>query len=147
MDDRLSLPTDMRKAECRPPTDRTVAGVEVSREADPRFGDRVDHSAAALATGYLQQAQSTLVLGESQIGMPPAEFDFVGADAARGHWAVVRDPAASQSLAIEQSSRDLPDEVLPLAVYRPLALKNLDARVRFKVVSGRMRNAGLAIRR
>jgi len=51
-----------------------------------------------------------------------------------------------EGVALGQASRDLSDDAHAIAVYQPLSLKDLDARLRFKIVSGRMKNAGIAAR-
>jgi hypothetical protein len=81
------------------------------------------------------------------VGPLPAELEIakVG-DGGHAQWSVVRDPSAEQKAAFEQSSRDLPDDVHPMAVFWSVALKNLAARVQFKIVGGRMKNAGIAVR-
>src|SRR5262252_1843718 len=84
---------------------------------------------------------------ERDIGAVPAEFEVLQLrNGAQARWSVVHDPSAEERAALEQSSRDLSDNVHPMAIYRSVSLKNVAARVQFKIVSGRMKNAGLALR-
>jgi hypothetical protein len=59
----------------------------------------------------------------------------------------VRDTTASGDRAIEQSSTEQTDYRFPLAIYKPLAARNVDVSLRFKSVAGRIdRAGGIAVR-
>ena len=81
------------------------------------------------------------------IGVAPTDFEFWQTGrGAPGQWAVIRDPTAALGVAIEQFSLDQTDDRFPLAIYKPISLKNLEITARVKVVRGRMRSAGIAVR-
>jgi hypothetical protein len=94
-------------------------------------------------------AQSVITridIGKSVIGTPPAEFDFrVTGEGDLGKWVVVNDPTAATGRAIEHVSIDQHEDRFPLAVYKPLSLENVRLTVRFKIVSGTMLTAGMAV--
>jgi hypothetical protein len=81
------------------------------------------------------------------IGVPPADFEFWRAGSgALGEWAVVRDASAAAGASIEQFSTDLTEDRFPLAVYKPISARDIAVSVRFKIVRGSMRSAGIAVR-
>lgn len=83
---------------------------------------------------------------KNEVGAPPANFELSQTgDGERGQWTVVRDPTAVDGLAIEHHSTDPHDDRFPLAIYQPLLLENMEASVRFKIISGTMQAAGLAV--
>jgi hypothetical protein len=91
--------------------------------------------------------QITIAFAEAPIGMPPADFDL--GVTGRGHpgkWTVVRDPTAPGGFALEQSSDDPTEDRFDFAVYQSLSLKNLAATIRFKLLNGTMKSAGLVFR-
>jgi hypothetical protein len=94
-------------------------------------------------------AQSVITridIGKSVIGTPPAEFDFrVTGEGDLGKWVIVNDPTAATGRAIEHVSIDQHEDRFPLAVYKPLSLENVRLTVRFKIVSGTMLTAGMAV--
>jgi hypothetical protein len=94
-------------------------------------------------------AQSVITrvdIGKSIIGTPPAEFDFrITGEGELGQWAVVDDPTAVVGRAIEHVSIDQHEDRFPLAVYQPLSLENVRLTVRFKIISGTMLTAGMAV--
>ena len=81
------------------------------------------------------------------IGVSPADFEFwqTGGGAA-GRWAVVRDATAVRGVVIEQFSKDKTENRYPVAIYRPVFLKNVAISARFKLMEGTMQTAGLAVR-
>ena len=84
---------------------------------------------------------------ESRIGLPPEQFDFgITGQGRPGQWSVVRDVTAIGGIAVEQSSNDPTENRLAFAIYRPLSLKNLAISMRFKLIKGTMRTAGIAFR-
>jgi hypothetical protein len=94
-------------------------------------------------------AQSVITridMGKSVIGAPPAEFDFkITGEGELGQWLVVNDSTAATGRAIEHVSTDQHEDRFPLAVYQPLSLENVRLTVRFKIVSGTMLTAGMAV--
>jgi hypothetical protein len=102
--------------------------------------------------GYLivhapAQAVATRIdIAETAIGTPPADFEFgLTGEGELGQWVVVSDPTTATGLAIEHVSADQHEDRFPLAIYTPLALENVRLTVRFKIVSGTMLRAGMAV--
>lgn len=63
------------------------------------------------------------------------------------HWAVVDDSTASGGKALAQMSQEPHDHRFPLAIYSPLIVKDVEASIRFKAVSGKEdQAAGIAFR-
>jgi hypothetical protein len=80
------------------------------------------------------------------IGAAPADFEFARTgEGELGQWSVVRDPTAGGGLAIEHVSTDQRDERFSLAIYRPLKAENVEVSVRFKIISGTIQTAGVAL--
>ena len=112
-------------------------------------------AADALATSMIcglcaaapQDTKVKIAFVQNGIGVSPADFEFwrTGAGAV-GDWAVVRDSTSSVGAAIEQSSGDHAENRYPLAIYKPLALKNVEVSTSFKLVSGTAPTAGIAVR-
>jgi hypothetical protein len=71
------------------------------------------------------------------------EVDARGQDAG-GRWAIVDDPAVST--AIEHSPGGGSGSRSPLAIYKQRFLQDFDLSVRFRTVSGRAEQAGVALR-
>jgi hypothetical protein len=64
-----------------------------------------------------------------------------------GKWEVIADENSAWNLVIAQTSRDPTDYRFPLAIYRPLSIRNAKVSVRFKPVTGRVDQAGgIAVR-
>ena len=55
------------------------------------------------------------------------------------------DPTAIGGAAIEHLSTDQHDDRFPLAIYRPLNVENVEVSVRFKIISGTLQTAGIAL--
>jgi hypothetical protein len=92
-------------------------------------------------------SQNAMPFSQNQIGMPPADFDFgLTGHGHPGKWTIVRDPTASEGLALEQSSDDPTEDRSDFAVYQSLSLKNLTVSTRFKLNAGPMQSAGLVFR-
>jgi Domain of Unknown Function (DUF1080) len=93
------------------------------------------------------QAGTTRIdIAETAIGIPPADFEFgLTGEGELGQWVVVSDPTTATGLAIEHVSADQHEDRFPLAIYTPLALENVRLTVRFKIVSGTMLRAGMAV--
>jgi hypothetical protein len=105
--------------------------------------------AAPLAWGsaaLAAEAVTTIDLGQSAIGSPPAGFDFQRTGQGDlGQWTLVRDPTAADGLAIEHVSTDPHEDRFPLAIYQAIAAENIEVKVRLKIVSGPSLTAGFAI--
>jgi hypothetical protein len=103
-------------------------------------------SACGAANGWAQQATTKIEIAKNKVGAAPADFEFARTgDGDLGQWSVVRDPTAVDGFAIEHISTDQHDDRFPLAIYKPLVLENLAAVVRFKIIAGTMKAAGLAV--
>ena len=109
-------------------------------------------SAAVLAAWMVVPAvavdgKASIDLGENRAGVPPEDFDFgITGQGQPGQWTVVRDVTAIDGAAIEQSSTDPTENRFPLAIYRRLSLKNLEASARLRLIKGTMQTAGIAFR-
>jgi hypothetical protein len=102
--------------------------------------------ASVASRGWTAGATTTVDFASNPIGAPPSDFELSQTgDGERGQWTVVQDATAAGGRAIEHRSTDPHDDRFPLAIYRPLSCENLEASVRFKIVSGTMQAAGLAI--
>jgi len=78
---------------------------------------------------------------------PLDHFDFgVTGGGQPGQWSVVRDVTAIDGVAIEQSNTDPTENRFPLAIYKPLFLKNFAASIHLKLIKGTMQTAGIAFR-
>jgi glycosyl hydrolase family 59 (putative galactocerebrosidase) len=94
-----------------------------------------------------QNASTTIDFVQNGIGVPPADFEFWRTErGSPGDWAVVRDTTASAGAAIEQSSRDVAENRYPLAIYKPVSLKDVEISASIKVISGAAPTAGIAVR-
>ena len=102
---------------------------------------------ASAACGLADQAATTRIpIGGDGVGMPPAGFELrQTGEGEPGQWTVVRDPTAANGFAIEHASTDQHEDRFPLAIYAPLAFENAEIAVRFKIVSGTMLSAGIAL--
>ena len=104
---------------------------------------------AALACGAslaAEDAATRLDLAKNAIGLPPADFDFQRTgEGELGQWTLVRDPSATDGIAIEHVSTDQHEDRFALAIYRPIAAENLEIKVRLKIVTGPLLTAGLAV--
>lgn len=104
-------------------------------------------AACMAAPSLAVDGQTTIAFAENRIGMPPADFDL--GITGRGHlgkWRIVRDQTAPEGFALEQSSDDPTEDRFDFAVYQSLSLKNLAATIRFKLLNGTMKSAGLVFR-
>jgi glycosyl hydrolase family 59 (putative galactocerebrosidase) len=99
-----------------------------------------------LLMAYSSLAQKPLVqvdIASMQAGQEPADFTFGRTgNGAPAEWRVVSDPTAAQKAAIAQTSTDTTDYRFPLAVYKPVSVKDVDVSVRFKPVAGQVDQAG-----
>jgi hypothetical protein len=90
----------------------------------------------------------TITFDKDTIGTPPIDFAFWRTgEGGPGRWAVVRDESAEGGLALEQSSDERTDNRFPLAIYEPFSDQNVEVRIRFKAIAGKVdRAAGIAVR-
>jgi hypothetical protein len=90
-----------------------------------------------------QNATTQIDISATKPGLAPEDFVFsrTGGGAV-GEWRVVDDPTASNRRVIAQTSADPTDYRFPLAVYQRVSAKNVDVKVRFKPVSGKVDQAG-----
>jgi len=103
-------------------------------------------TACAVADAPAETVATKIDLTRNSVGWPPADFEFrLTGEGELGQWTVVRDPTAAIGLAIEHFSTDLHEDRFPLAIYQPLSLENVEITVRFKIISGTMQNAGIAV--
>jgi hypothetical protein len=93
--------------------------------------------------GFAQSAAAIIAIAKMEPGTPPSDFDFARTgQGGIGQWRVVEDSTSSAGRVIEQSNADRTDYRFPLAIYRSLTAKNIDASVRFKAVAGTVDQAG-----
>jgi hypothetical protein len=107
---------------------------------------------AALAAGFVASTLALaaepngavkLEIAKDGIGVAPADFEFRRTgEGGPGQWAVVRDESERSNSVIEQFSRDKTQHRFPLAIYKPVSLKNVQVRTRFKAVAGLIDQAG-----
>jgi hypothetical protein len=127
-------------------------------DSGPRFLSRIGLiQDAALAACFLacatlsapaETGAAMIAIDRMTLGSPPAGFSFArtgrGAD---GEWSVVADPTAAAGRAIEQTDTDRTDYRFPLAIHESLSAANLDVKLRFKAVAGKIdQAAGIAVR-
>jgi hypothetical protein len=105
-------------------------------------------AACMVAPAFAVDGKASIDLEENRIGVPPLDdFDFgVTGGGQPGQWTVVRDVTAIDGVAIEQSNTDPTENRFPLAIYKPLSLKNLAASIHLKLIKGTMQTAGIAFR-
>jgi hypothetical protein len=95
-----------------------------------------------------QSATTLIDISRTKPGLAPEGFAFSRTGSGDvGEWRVVDDPTASNRQAIAQTSTDPTDYRFPLAVYQPIAAKNVDVKLRFKPVGGKVDQAGGIIMR
>jgi hypothetical protein len=103
--------------------------------------------ACVAASGWAQAATTKIDIAKTEIGGPPADFEFLGTgEGELAQWTVVRDPTAVAGVAIEQVSRDPTENRFSLAIYKPVSFKNLAVSARFEVIAGTMTSVGIAFR-
>lgn len=102
---------------------------------------------AVIATMGSASAE-TITFGGAQPGPLPKEFvSALTGNGSAGRWQVVEDASAEGNRALAQLCEDKTDDRFPLAIYMPTLPGDLEAHVRFKVVSGSVDQAGgLALR-
>jgi hypothetical protein len=94
-------------------------------------------------TSSAQSATTQIDLSGMKTGIAPEDFAFSrtgGGDV--GEWRVVDDPTAGNGRVIAQTSKHTTDYRFPLAVYQRVSAKNVDVKMRFKPVDGKVDQAG-----
>lgn len=104
--------------------------------------------ACAGEAAFTQMGTIMIPIETMTAGSVPADFAFARTgQGGPAQWVVVSDPSASGALAIEQSSTDRTDYRFPLAIYQPVSAKNVEVALRFKLVAGKIDQAGgIAVR-
>jgi glycosyl hydrolase family 59 (putative galactocerebrosidase) len=98
------------------------------------------------SAGLAGEDVTTIDLTKSTIGSPPSDFEFQRTgEGDLGHWTLVRDPTATEGVAIEHVSTDQHDDRFPLAIYQPIVAENLELKVRLKIMSGPSLTAGVSV--
>lgn len=102
--------------------------------------------ACAATRAWTVGATTQIDIAMTEIGAPPSGFELAQTgEGGLGQWTVVPDPAAAGGRAIEHRSTDPHDDRFPLAIYRPISFENVEASVRFKIISGTLQAAGVAV--
>jgi len=82
-------------------------------------------------------------LAAMKAGIAPADFAFSRTGSGDiGEWRVIDEPTASSRRVITQISTDTTDYRFPLAIYQRISAKDVDVKIRFKPVSGKVDQAG-----
>ena len=95
-----------------------------------------------------QDTVTKIDIGNSEIGAPPAEFELSPlGESRKGSWTVVRDATAKAGMAIEQAGLQTTEDRFPLAIYKPVSLKNAEISMRLNATGGRSnQGGGVAVR-
>jgi hypothetical protein len=95
-----------------------------------------------------EEATVSVDIGKSEIGAPPAEFEFQSEnDDKHGSWTVVHDPTTETGVAIERAGMPADEDHPTLAVYKPTSVKNAEISLRLNATGGKSdRGGGLAVR-
>lgn len=98
------------------------------------------------APGALADNIQIVDFSKYPVGAPPSDFEFaVTGPGAPGRWTVVPDVDARTGAVLEHVSDELHEDRFPLAIYSRLRVENASMCVRFRIVSGRMLSAGIAV--
>ena len=99
-------------------------------------------------TARAQDAATNIEIGKNEIGAPPGEFELPTlGDGRQGLWTVVRDATAKTGIAIEHAGVQMTEERFPLAIYRPVSLKNAEISLRLNATGGKSdQGGGVAVR-
>src|SRR6516162_8607463 len=90
-----------------------------------------------------RSATMQIDLSGMKAGIAPEDFAFSRSGSGDvGEWRVIDDPTVSSRRVIAQISTDTTDYRFPLAVYQRISAKNVDVRMRFKAVGGKVDQAG-----
>jgi hypothetical protein len=95
-----------------------------------------------------QDAATSIEIGTSEIGAPPAGFDLPRlGDGKPERWTVVRDATAKAGVAIEQAGMRTTEDRFPLAIYKTVSLKNVETSLRLNAAGGKSdQGGGVAVR-
>jgi glycosyl hydrolase family 59 (putative galactocerebrosidase) len=95
-----------------------------------------------------QETPTNVDIAQMPVGGLPSDFTtWRTGQGAPAQWSVVQDTSANGGHAIAQTSQDQTDYRFPLAIYKPVSAKNVEATVRFKPVDGKIDQAGgIAVR-
>jgi hypothetical protein len=89
-----------------------------------------------------QDAAANVDIPKIEIGAAPSAFDL-----SQGQWTVVGDATAAAGLAIERSGAQTTEDRFPLAIYKPVSIKNAEISLRLKATGGRSdQGGGVALR-
>jgi hypothetical protein len=100
-------------------------------------------SVATTATVIAESPTVELDLSAMAIDGSMDEFTFARTGRGDpGKWELITEPSAHLGLAIAQTSQDRTDYLFPLAIYRPLSIRNARVSVRFMPVAGSVDQAG-----
>ena len=104
--------------------------------------------ACAASAGLAETGAIMIAIDKMTPGAAPTDFEFARTGkGAPAQWTVTSDTSAAVGLAIEQTSTDMTDYRLPLAIYQPVLASNVDVTIRFKPVAGKVDQAGgIAVR-
>lgn len=105
-------------------------------------------AAAAFILSTLPGSAETMTFAGAQVGSLPPQFETALTGKGQiGLWTIVEDPTAEGGRALEQRTPDETDYRFPLAIYTPLIGRDVEARIRFKPIYGKVDQAGgLAVR-
>jgi hypothetical protein len=99
--------------------------------------------AVVIAVAGRSAHAETIRFGGAPPGTLPGEFvSALTGNGAPGRWEVVEDASAENGRALAQLSPDRTDYRFPLAIYMPTIPGDLEARIRFKAISGSVDQAG-----
>jgi hypothetical protein len=95
-----------------------------------------------------ETAVTTIDLGNSEVGAPPAGFDLLpSGNGNQGQWTVVHDTTGAAGLAIEQAGVEAAEDRFPLAIYQTASPKNVEISLRLKATGGKSdQGGGVAVR-
>ncbi len=100
---------------------------------------RIPMFAMAIAIVVISSPASAemITFGSAQLGAMPKDFvPALTGNGAPGRWEVVEDVSADGARALAQLSQDNTDYRFPLAIYMPTVPSDIEARIRFKPISG-----------
>jgi Beta xylosidase C-terminal Concanavalin A-like domain len=94
-------------------------------------------------TSSAQSATTQIDLSGMKAGIDPEDFALSRTGGGNvGEWRILDDPTANNRRVIAQTSTDTTDYRFPLAVYQRISAKNVDVKMRFKPVGGKVDQAG-----
>ena len=104
--------------------------------------------ACAASAGFAETGAIMIAIDKMTPGAVPTDFEFARTgQGGPAQWTVRSDPSAAAGLAVEQTSTDRTDYRFPLAIYQPILAGNVDVKLRFKPVAGKVDQAGgIAVR-